>query len=99
MKMIPILAAMSCLAATPVLAQIVIAPADNGAARHEYRADQQEGAAQHDAAKARMDASEGNYGAAQHEQDKAVDHQDRAQDQENRAARDSQGGVSVQIGR
>jgi hypothetical protein len=97
MRIFPALAAASFLVATPCMAQVIISGPGNDAARHEYNAQRQANAAQHDEYKARVDAAEGNYGAAQHEQDKAIEHQDRAQHQANRAAEDSQGGVQVQI--
>jgi len=90
MRFLPALATASFLIATPCMAQVIISGPDNDAARHQYRADQQEGAAQHDAAKARIDAAEGNYRGAAHEQDKAIDHQADAQHQEHRAIEDSQ---------
>ena len=97
MRLFAALATASILAATPCLAQVVIATPDNDAARHQQRADQQEHAAQRDEYKAHVDAAEGNYRGAQREQDKAVDHQEDAQHQEHRAVEDSHSGVVVQV--
>jgi hypothetical protein len=91
MRVFPAFAVASALAATPCVAQVMSGP-DNDAARHQYHADQQQHAAQHDAYKARADAAQGNYGAAQREHDKAIDHQADAQHQEHRAIEDSQTG-------
>jgi hypothetical protein len=97
MKIFPAFATAAFLAASPCMAQVVITPGGDDAARHEQRADHQEHAAQRDEHKAREDAATGNYGGAAHEQAKAQDHQDVAQHQERRADQDSTG-VQVQVG-
>jgi hypothetical protein len=90
MRIFPALLAASALVATPCMAQVIISGPDNDAARHQYRADQQQHAAQRDAYKARVDAAQGNYVATQREQDKSIEHQENAQHQEHRAVEDSQ---------
>jgi hypothetical protein len=90
MRIFPVLAAASALVATPCIAQVIISGPDNDAARHQYRANQQEHEAQRDAYKARVDAAQGNYGAAQRERDSSIEHQENAQHQEHRAVEDSQ---------
>jgi hypothetical protein len=98
MRIFPVFATAAFLAASPCMAQVIITPGGNDAARHAESADQQAHAAQHDEHKAREDAAAGDYHAASHEQGKAQDHQAVAQHQERRADQDSQGGVQVQIG-
>jgi hypothetical protein len=87
------------LTASPSMAQVVITDGSHDADRHEYRAGQQERAAQHDEHKAREDAAVGNYRGAAHEQAEARDHQAAAQHQERRADQDSRDGVHIEIGR
>ena len=99
MRMFTAFATAAFLAASPCMAQVVIAPGGGDAARHEEHADRQEHATQRDNYKAREDAATGNYGAAAHEQAKARDHQMEARHQERRADHDSTGGVKVEIGR
>lgn len=99
MRIFPAFAAAAFLAASPCMAQVVITPGGNDAARHADRADQQHHVAQHDENKAHQDAAMGDYRGAAHEQDKAQGHQAVAQHQEHRADQDSRGGVEVQIGR
>jgi hypothetical protein len=99
MRIFPVFATAAFLAASPCMAQVIITPGGNDAARHAERADQQEHAAQHDEHKAREDAAMGDYRGASHEQAKAQDHQAAAQQQERRADQDSHGGVQLQIGR
>jgi len=89
MRIIPTFAAAAFLAASPCMAQVVITtPGDNGAVRHELRADEQEHAAQRDEHRAREDAAMGNYRGAAQEQADAQHHQAEAQYQEHRAAQD-----------
>lgn len=98
MRIFPVFAAAALLAASPCMAQVIITPGGNDAARHAEHADQQEHVAQHDEHKAREDAAVGDYRGASHEQAKAQDHQAAAQQQEHRADQDSRGGVQLQIG-
>jgi hypothetical protein len=98
MRIFPVFATAAFLAASPCMAQVIITPGGDDAARHSERADQQGHAAQHDEQKAHEDAATGDYRAASHEQAKAQDHQATAQHQEHRADQDSRGGVQVQIG-
>ncbi len=89
MRISSIIATVTFLAATPCMAQVVIAPAGSDAAHHAERAQRQENVARHHDAKARQNAAMGHYRAAAHEQDKARDHQDMAQHQEHRAVNDA----------
>jgi hypothetical protein len=98
MRIIPAFATAAFLAASPCMAQVIITPGGNDAARHAERADQQQHVAQHDEYKAHQDAAMGDYRGATHEQAKAQDHQAAGQHQERRADQDSRGGVEVQIG-
>jgi hypothetical protein len=98
MRILSAFAAAAFLAASPCMAQVVITPGNNDAARHEDRADRQEHAAQHDEREAHRDAAEGNYAGAAQEQADAQHHQAVAQHQEHRADQDSGGGVQVHVG-
>jgi hypothetical protein len=99
MRMFPIFATAAFLAASPCMAQVIITPGGNDAARHAERADQQEHAAGRDEHRAREDAAMGDYHDAAREHAKAQDHEAAAQHQERRADQDSRGGVQLQIGR
>jgi hypothetical protein len=99
MRMFPAFAVMGLLAATPCMAQVVITDGNHDAARHEYRADQQDHAAKRDEVHARQDAAMGDRRAAAHEQAEAQQHAAIAQHQEHRADQDKSSGVHVDIGR
>ena len=92
-------AAAALLAGTPAMAQVIIGGGDpNAAAQHQYQADQDRAAGHQNMEAAHQQAAMGNYSAAA--QDRAAAHEDwhAAHHQENDAARDSSGGVTVQIG-
>jgi len=71
MRIFPAFATAAFLAASPCMAQV---NGDNDAARHEYRAQQQERAAQRDEHKAREDAAMGDRRDAAREQAEAQHH-------------------------
>jgi hypothetical protein len=89
MRIFPAFATAAFLAASPCMAQVVVGPGDNDAARHEFRADQQEHAAQRDEHRAREDAAMGDYRDAARERADAQRHDEAAQHQEHRAEQDS----------
>jgi hypothetical protein len=69
MRIFSAFAIAASLAATPCMAQVVVAPpGGSDSVRHEEHADHQEHKAQHDDQHARHDAAAGDYhGAAQHQ--------------------------------
>ena len=99
MRIFPAFAVMGLLAATPCMAQVVVTDGNHDATKHEYRADQQDHAAQRGEAHARQDAAMGDRRAAAHEQAEAQQHAAIAQHQEHRADEDKSGGVHVEVGR
>lgn len=88
----------SLLASAPAMAQMVIG-GDNDSARHEYQADQDRAAGRQEMGQARANAARGDYAAAARDQQAA--HQDwhAAHHERHDADRDSNGGVTVQLGR
>jgi hypothetical protein len=93
-----VFALVAALASTPAFAQVVVTTPGNDAAGHQYQADQDRAAGRQAMHAAHENAAMGNYGAAA--QDQAIARQDwhSAHHQEHAARRDSNGGVSIQLG-
>jgi hypothetical protein len=86
------------LAGSPAMAQVIIGGGDNDAARHEYRADQDRAAGRQEMNEARGEAARGDYRDAARDQTEAHHDWNAARHQEQDAARDSNGGVTVELG-
>jgi hypothetical protein len=79
------------LAGTPAMAQVVITSPGNGAAAHDYQADQDRAVGHQDMDAARANAAVGNYSAAAQDQAAAREAMHDAHYQERAAERDSNG--------
>jgi len=84
MRILPVLAAVSCLAATPCLAQ-PLTPDNAPSGYHENRAVQEGNAAGRDEMSADMNLLQGNFSAAGRDENAAMRHTDRQVYHENQA--------------
>jgi hypothetical protein len=86
------------LVSAPAMAQVIIG-GDNDSVRHEQRADQDRAAGRQEMGQARADAARGDYADAARDQQAAREDWHAAHHQQHDADRDSNGGVTVQLGR
>jgi len=90
MRILPALAAVAFLAASPCLAQ---GYGDNDGARREHRVEQREHTVRHDAGEPRHDAARGDDRDVTREQAEARQHEAAAQHHETRAYEEGPGGT------